>query len=122
MSRVAALQARVDALEGQVEKYLAYAKACRTAAEKVSGSGDAIAPDPVDLGTMQSRAPRIDRAQRKVASAQTTVVRVRSRLSEAASDLGSIADKWQRKADGAITQLAAARVELAAALIEEALS
>ncbi|MGH3716663.1 MAG: hypothetical protein ACRDT4_24870 [Micromonosporaceae bacterium] len=122
MSAVAVLQARVDALQGKVEKYRAYAKATRTASRQLSGSRDGLDADPVDLGGMQSRAPRIDRAQGRVASAQGTVQRVRGRVSEAVGELDEIAAKWERKADDATTQLAAAKVALAATVIKEALS
>lgn len=112
---VHALAARVDHLRSELDKYERYARACRTAASKLSGAAGGLSTVSVDDGGMRSRAPRVDRARASADAARGAVDSVRSRVDGMAGDLQQVATEYQRKADSARTDLTAATAQLAAA-------
>ncbi|MFF3853580.1 hypothetical protein [Micromonospora sp. NPDC002575] len=116
MSNVDALAARVRALEEKIDEADGYARACRAALARLRGPLDTLSTVSVDVGGLRSRSAKVDRARSRAESAREVVGTARSRLADAAGDLGRIAGRYERRADTARADLRAARKQLAAAV------
>ncbi|MFY1625662.1 hypothetical protein ACN261_08100 [Micromonospora sp. WMMD723] len=116
MSNVDALAARVRALKERVDEADGYARACRAALARLRGPLGTLSTVSVDVGGLRSRSAKVDRARSQAESAREVVGTARSRLADAAGDLGRIAGRYERQADMARADLRAARKQLAAAM------
>ncbi len=116
MSKIPALIAKVNALQGKVNQAEGYAQACRAAVTQLEGALGALSSVSIDVAGMRSQSARVDRAREKAVSAQQGVRATRSRVSDAAGELNRIASKWERKADAFRSDLNAAKAELAGAV------
>ena len=116
MSDVTALSARVDALQAKVDEAERYAQACRTAVARLRGPAEALSGVSVSVAGMRSRSAKIDRARARASSAGRDVDAIRSRVTDALSDLERVARTYERRAQEARLDLRAASMQLAHAL------
>ena len=116
MSDVAALSARVDALQAKVDEAERYAQACRAAVARLKAPADALSAVSVDVAGLRSKSAKVDRARARAASAGRDVNAVRSRVSDALGDLERVARTYERRAQEARLDLRAASMQLAYAV------
>jgi fructose/tagatose bisphosphate aldolase len=116
MSKVAALAAKVRALQASVDEAEGYAQACRATAARLEGPLGTLSGVTIDVAGMRSKSAKVDRTRARAESAQDVVDSARSRLSNAVGDLDGVARKYERKAAALRADLKAASYQLELAM------